>query len=412
MKKKMRSILVSILFLFNAFQWNAFAEKSGDFYYSIDQDGKASVLYAGTDSVVEYPDKIMGYPVKMIGIPGYSEYQHTKPGITSVTIPDGVEEIYRSTFENYVDLVSVNIPDSVKKLGDAAFKGCLTLKSITIPASVEEFGHVGQDSFGDCINLKSAEIYCKYIRGFARCTNLSDVHLHNTESIGYCAFAFCKALKSIVLPEGLKEIGEESFVGCGLTSIIIPESVEKLDYGAFIRCNDLAEVIFCNPDAKFEEESYEEGKYVSRAPTFAGCNSLSHIYAFKNTQAQSFAAKNTMSFTPLARVTVNGERLTFDMPPIIEGGRVLVPLRKIFEALNAEVGWDDANKTVTAVSGNKNISLKIGADSMTVNGEKISLDVPAKIKNGRTLVPLRAVSSALGANVGWDEDSQTAIITN
>ena len=133
---------------------------------------------------------------------------------------------------------------------------------------------------------------------------------------------------------------------------------------------------------------------------------------FKNTQAQSFAQKNNMTFTPLARVTVNGERLKFDMPPIIEGGRVLVPLRKIFEALNAEVNWDDASKTVTAVSGNKNISLKIGADSMTVNGEKISLDVPAKIKNGRTLVPLRAVSSALGANVGWDEESQTAVITN
>lgn len=97
-------------------------------------------------------------------------------------------------------------------------------------------------------------------------------------------------------------------------------------------------------------------------------------------------------------------------PPRAENGRVLVPLRAIFEALDASVNWDDNSKTITA--GNKNsIKLTVGKRTAFINGRAVELDVPAKIIKGRTLVPLRFVSEALGAAVEWQEESRTVVIS-
>ena len=109
------------------------------------------------------------------------------------------------------------------------------------------------------------------------------------------------------------------------------------------------------------------------------------------------------------RVVVNGQGLTFDVPPVIEQGRTLVPLRAIFEALGAGVNWDDSTQTVTATKGGMEIKLVIGGLAYK-NGQPVALDVPAKIVNGRTLVPLRFVSEALGASVWWNDAAQTVTI--
>ena len=101
------------------------------------------------------------------------------------------------------------------------------------------------------------------------------------------------------------------------------------------------------------------------------------------------------------QVTVNGKTLTFDSAPIVQQGRTLVPLRAIFEALGATVDWQPAAKTVTATKNDTVIQLIVGGQAYK-NGQEVTLDVPAKIINGRTLVPLRFVSEALGATVDWN----------
>jgi alpha-tubulin suppressor-like RCC1 family protein len=115
--------------------------------------------------------------------------------------------------------------------------------------------------------------------------------------------------------------------------------------------------------------------------------------------------------TDLIRVTLNGNLLFLDQPPIIENGRTLVPLRAIFEALGAMVFWDQSTQTVTAYASDT-IKLTIGSDAMFKNNEQIKLDVPAKIIGGKTMVPVRAVAEALGAEVEWDGKTQTVIITD
>lgn len=112
------------------------------------------------------------------------------------------------------------------------------------------------------------------------------------------------------------------------------------------------------------------------------------------------------------QVLINGRVQEFADAPFIEGGRTLVPLRAIFEALGAGVSWDNATKTVTASRGDRTVVLTIGAAEARVNGQPVRLDVPGIIRSGRTFVPLRFVSEAMGADVGWDGATRTVIIVD
>ena len=112
------------------------------------------------------------------------------------------------------------------------------------------------------------------------------------------------------------------------------------------------------------------------------------------------------------KVTINGDRVIFDVPPQIINGRTMVPMRSIFETFGAAIDWNEETKTITAVCGDKTIIMQIGAGSIMVNGEPWAIDVPAQIIGGRTLVPARAVSVALGCGVSWDAESKTVIITS
>ena len=111
------------------------------------------------------------------------------------------------------------------------------------------------------------------------------------------------------------------------------------------------------------------------------------------------------------KVIVNGTTLTFDQPPVVVDGRTLVPLRAIFEALGAEVDYEQSTQTVTAVRDNITVSLTIGSNILTKNGEQITLDVPAQIIGGRTLVPARAIAESFGAEVIWDAATRVVTIT-
>ncbi|MDO4540381.1 MAG: N-acetylmuramoyl-L-alanine amidase [Syntrophomonadaceae bacterium] len=109
-------------------------------------------------------------------------------------------------------------------------------------------------------------------------------------------------------------------------------------------------------------------------------------------------------------VLLNGQAMSFEVAPIIENGRTLVPLRAIFEALGATVSWDEATRTVTAAKGETVIVLPIGSLSPTVNGVAYPLDTAATIVNDRTLAPLRFVGEALGSTVSWDDATRTVDI--
>lgn len=107
---------------------------------------------------------------------------------------------------------------------------------------------------------------------------------------------------------------------------------------------------------------------------------------------------------------VNGQRLIPDAEPVVSEGRTLVPMRAIFEALNAQVTWDNAAGAATAVKGDRTVQVTVNAYSAYINGEEAPLDVPAQIIQDRTFVPVRFVAEALNAEVSWDGESQTVYI--
>lgn len=112
------------------------------------------------------------------------------------------------------------------------------------------------------------------------------------------------------------------------------------------------------------------------------------------------------------RVTIDGKLQKFPQAAILYEGSTLVPMRGVFEALEAKIEWDNPTRTVTATKGDTTIVLTIGNNYAHVNGQKVALAKEALIVNGSTMVPLRFVAEALGAKVGWDAPTYTAIITN
>src|ERR1051326_7591221 len=91
-------------------------------------------------------------------------------------------------------------------------------------------------------------------------------------------------------------------------------------------------------------------------------------------------------------VIVNGQPVAFNgARPAMIGGRVLVPLRGVMEQLGAYVQWDAATRSVMANKSGTDLTLRIGDRNATVNGQNVTLDVPAQIISGSTMVPLRFV---------------------
>jgi hypothetical protein len=99
-------------------------------------------------------------------------------------------------------------------------------------------------------------------------------------------------------------------------------------------------------------------------------------------------------------VTVNGSAANLSPAPVTRAGRVFVPLRGVFERLGATVVYDAG--TINATGRGHSISLKIGSQQATVDGQTQTVDVAPFIIGASTYVPLRFVSQALGATVNYD----------
>ena len=111
-------------------------------------------------------------------------------------------------------------------------------------------------------------------------------------------------------------------------------------------------------------------------------------------------------------VKFNDDILGFDEPPIIEDGSTLVPMRFLFEQMGADVEWDGKTKTTTATLGYKEITFSIDNVNARINNKSAKMDVPARLINDKTMVPLRFLSENMGYDVDWDADSRTAIVNS
>lgn len=114
-----------------------------------------------------------------------------------------------------------------------------------------------------------------------------------------------------------------------------------------------------------------------------------------------------MRVLPVENIINKRGKFKFDIPPVIKEGRTLIPVRAISEGFGAQVDWDGENKIVTIIKGETTITLKLDDRTATVNGEEVELDAAAELMNNRTVVPLRFIAESLGLKVDWDEEAET-----
>ena len=164
---------------------------------------------------------------------------------------------------------------------------------------------------------------------------------------------------------------------------------------------------------KFDINQVSDGKHTM---TISCANGKKNYTFYKRGRYICFNAEPDTTFPvkypkDKVKVTVNGNHVSFDEAPVIKNGRTLVPLRAIFEKLGADVNWDENTKTITASRSGVNVKLQIDSNVMDVNGYlKKELEVSATIINSRTFVPVRAISEAFSCNVEWDDGTRTVII--
>ncbi|WP_309710899.1 copper amine oxidase N-terminal domain-containing protein [Armatimonas sp.] len=129
--------------------------------------------------------------------------------------------------------------------------------------------------------------------------------------------------------------------------------------------------------------------------------------------AASLALVSGTTWAQSIAVTVNGNAVAFPKQGPLQApdGSILVPLREVFESLGAAVQFLPQTRTITASRGNTNISLQLGESVGFVNGKPKSLTTPAQNIAGTTMLPLRFLSEAFGAEVKWDANARLVAIT-
>ncbi|WP_103108861.1 stalk domain-containing protein [Brevibacillus reuszeri] len=107
---------------------------------------------------------------------------------------------------------------------------------------------------------------------------------------------------------------------------------------------------------------------------------------------------------------LDGKVLVMEEKPFVQGGRALVPIRAISSALKAEVTWDPKTSSALITRGDDSITLYLNKKEATVNGKTVALEIAPVLKNGRLFLPLRFVSEQLKAEVNWQEEGKIVLI--
>ncbi len=139
---------------------------------------------------------------------------------------------------------------------------------------------------------------------------------------------------------------------------------------------------------------------------------FSSVYA-KKIETIHYDGKDHIYTGPEVSLVLKGDPFEITeemMQPIILENRTLVPVREVFETLGGKVDWDATTRRVDVSFFDRKISLWIDKLEASVDGEQVSLDVPAKIINSKTMVPVRFISERAGLQVDWEAESKTVSI--
>ena len=134
-----------------------------------------------------------------------------------------------------------------------------------------------------------------------------------------------------------------------------------------------------------------------------------------NIEALTETIKNEnkgITVMPVDSIIAKGRTMKFDTPPVIKDGRTLIPVRALTEAFGATVAWDPADAKGYYSNGTTQIVLNLKVILHYVNGAEVTIDVAPTTLNNRTIVLLRFITETLGLKVYWDEETDTVEISD
>ena len=132
---------------------------------------------------------------------------------------------------------------------------------------------------------------------------------------------------------------------------------------------------------------------------------IEELEELKKLSIELEAKDDSIIVIPVENINTKNKDIKFDMPPVIKEGRILIPVRALTQGFGAEVEWNPEEMKVTVIKGENEIVLYLDSKTAIVNGEEVELDVPSASYNNRTYVPLRFVIESLGLKVDYDEDT-------
>lgn len=373
--------------------------KQGIFTYSSIAGTKDTIckVDANTRGSVIVPNEINGItitdmlPIAFIGC----------DNVTSVVLPDNMEVIHDNMFKDMTNLESIVLPKNLKFIGRNAFEGCTGLKEITIPYGTV---NIGDNAFEGCSNLTTLKIPASVLRvgrqAFKNCISLTNLLFAATLIEGGAnVFENCNNLKNVIL-------GDES----GSVYSYLSSSGSVLGYKLFSGDSAVENLMILSDVSKMRLKlsdthlvNAKNIYYVNRDNGyFADCKKAT-IYDVYNPYDYPALAE-FIEYDDFVTIVINDKLVLPLVSPFIENGRTLVPLRDVFENLNMNVYWDESTQTVTAKGDSNIITLQIGNKTAAVNGINKTLDVPAEVINGRTMVPVRFIAESIGADVNWDNE--------
>ena len=265
MEMKWFVALLMVVVMVCACWTGAAAENERDYQYALLDDGTIEITrYKGSADRLAIPAKIAGKTVTSIR---YSAF-YSCDSLTSVSIPDSVEQIGTNLFVGCSKLKTISvspdhpyfatidgvlfrkadkalisypagiksstytIPQGIASIGDYAFDSCTSLTSVSIPDSVTS---IGDCAFGSCTSLTSVSITDSVTSigdyAFGSCTFLTSVSIPDSvTSIGDRAFSYCKSLTSVSIPNSVAAIGDYAFSGCPNLTLTVPRNSYAAEY--------------------------------------------------------------------------------------------------------------------------------------------------------------------------------------
>jgi hypothetical protein len=153
---------------------------------------------------------------------------------------------------------------------------------------------------------------------------------------------------------------------------------------------------------KYGEYHYHSGKSAGGGSSSNNSQSGKSSGSSGNSSSQKTSGNKKTYQSANISVYYNGTKLTFEQEPVMVDDTTMVPMRDIFETLGAAIDWNAGTQTVIARKGDAEIKITIGSKTAYVNGASVNVTPEAMIVEGKTMVPLRFVSEALGVTVEWD----------